>query len=86
MQDKNAEAARLLTEVVEIAKEIGTMHLASFMINLGVILMKQGLYQMANESCEKAKVLADEIKDEEVKTEAIQCLQEVKSIAQMKRL
>jgi len=86
MQDKNAEAARLLTEVVEIAKEIGSMHLASFMINLGVILMKQGLYQMANESCEKAKVLADEIKDEEVKTEAIQCLQEVKSIAQMKRL
>jgi len=84
MQGQDATAAQLLTGVVVAAKRIETHHLSSFLVNLGVIRLKQGMLDMARDSCNEARGIAGDIGDKEVTTEADQCLKEVELVMKRK--
>merc|ERR1719320_2025556 len=77
MQGEDEAAAQLLEGVVKAAGELDTPHLTSFMVNLGLIRLKQGMLEMARVNCEGARKKAEEIGDKEVLTEANQCIQSV---------
>ena len=77
MQGEDEAAALLLEGVVKAAGELDTPHLTSFMVNLGLIRLKQGMLEMARVNCEGARKKAEEIGDKEVVTEANQCIQSV---------
>jgi len=80
MQGEDEAAAQLLEGVVKAAGELDTPHLTAFMVNLGLIRLKQGMLDMARVNCEGARKKAEDIGDKEVVAEADQCLHQLKSV------
>jgi len=80
MQGEDEAAAQLLEDVVKTAGELDTPHLTSFMVNLGLIRLKQGMLDMARVNCEGARKKAEDIGDKEVVAEADQCLRQLQSV------
>jgi len=78
MQGQDASAAQLLEGVVEAAGQLDTPHLTAFLVNLGLVRLKQGMVDMARLNCEEARKKAKEVEDKEVIGEADECLKEVK--------
>ena len=66
MKGEDKAAAQLHEGVVKAARGLDTPHLTSFMVNHGLIRLKQGMLEMALENCEKARKNAEEIGDNEV--------------------
>ena len=85
MQGQDASAAQLLMGVVASAKRIDTPHLTSFLVNLGLVRLKQGMVDMARDNCKEAEGIAEDVGDKEVIMEAEQCLKEVKSAMEGKQ-
>lgn len=77
MQGQDAAAAQLLEGVVAAAQQLDTPHLTAYMVNLGLVRLKQGMVDMARSSCQDARKKAEEVGDKEVIAEADQCLKEV---------
>jgi len=77
MQGQDGAAAQLLEGVVAAAQQLDTPHLTAYMVNLGLVRLKQGMVDMARSSCQEARKKAEEVGDKEVIAEADQCLKEV---------
>eukprot|EP00092_Neocalanus_flemingeri_P006783 GFUD01007326.1.p1 GENE.GFUD01007326.1~~GFUD01007326.1.p1 ORF type:complete len:361 (+),score=138.79 GFUD01007326.1:47-1129(+) len=85
LQGQDISAAQLLVGVVEAAQRLDTPHLTSYLVNLGLVRMKQGMLEVARDSCGEARKKAVEVADKEVIAEADQCLEEVKLLLQEKQ-
>jgi len=79
MQGKLDEASTLLEEVVSRSAD-DSVHLSTFLVNLGVVRMKMGLTTQAHQLCLKANSLASSSNDEEAIVESQKCIDEVLSL------
>ena len=80
-QGREAEAADMMEELVTTASRTSSPHLTSFLINLGLVRMKQGLVEQARQRCEGARRLAVSGGDKEAEQEAENCLQELETLS-----
>ena len=80
MQGQDATAAQLLEGVVAAAKLLDTPHMTAYLVNLGLVRLKQGMLDMARVNCGEARKMAGEVGDKEVIDEADQCLKEVELV------
>ena len=78
---REAEAAVMMEDLVLTAQRLGSPHLTSFLINLGLVRMKQGLLEQARERCEGARKLAMSGGDQEVVEEANNCIQQLDTLS-----
>lgn len=76
MRGENKSASQLLQQVVDLA-DPDSAHLPTFLVNLGLVSLKQGLVERAGQLCGEARRLAGEKGDEEAGREAHRCLEEV---------
>ena len=70
----------MLEELVRKANEINSSLLTTFLVNLGLVRMKQGMYDAARSKCEGARRIAEASGDQEVSKEAENCLEQVKAL------
>ena len=84
-EGRESEAADILENVVETASKLNSTHVTSFLVNLGLVRMKQGLLDAAKSRCEGARRLASSSGDQEVQQEADNCLQQVDLLLAQKR-
>ena len=80
-QGREAEAADMMEELVTTASRTSSPHLTSFLINLGLVRMKQGLVEQARQRCEGARRLAVSGGDKEAEQEADNCLKELETLS-----
>ena len=80
-EGREAEAAHIMEELVATASRTSSPHLTSFLINLGLVRMKQGLVEQARERCEGARRLALTGGDKEAEQEADNCLKELETLS-----
>ena len=80
-QGREAEAATMMEDLVKTASRINSPHLTAFLINLGLVRMKQGLVVQAKEKCEGARKMAASVGDKETEQEAENCLQEIETLS-----
>merc|ERR1719480_391001 len=78
---REAEAADMMEEVVRTASRTSSPHLTAFLINLGLVRMKQGLVDEARARCEGARRLAASGGDKEAEQEADNCLKELETLS-----
>ena len=79
-EGREPEAANILEELIKKATEINSSMITTFLVNLGLVKIKQGMFVEAKIDCDRAKKLADAGGDQEVVTEAEQCLHQVKTL------
>ena len=70
-EGREKEAAEMLDDLVKRAGKIQSAHTPSFLINLGLLRLKQGLLDKAKVNCDSAKRLAKAYSDEEATAEAV---------------
>ena len=80
-QGREAEAATMMEDLVKTASRINSPHLTAFLINLGLVRMKQGLVEQAREKCDGARKMAASVGDNETEQEADNCLQEIETLS-----
>jgi len=73
---REAEASALMETIIETAQRINSPHTSSFLVNLGLVKMKQGFLEVAKRKCADAKRKALLLGDDEVVQEADNCLQQ----------
>ena len=76
-EGREKEAAEMLEDLVRRAGKIQSTHTSSFLINLGLLRLKQGLLEKAKLNCDSAKRLATAVSDDEATAEAEECLKQV---------
>ena len=79
-EGREKEAAEMLEDLVTRAGKIQSSHTSSFLINLGLLKLKQGLLDKAKLNCDSAKRLATAAYDEEAAVEADECLKQVNGL------
>jgi len=67
----------LLNKVVEKARQIDSEHLATFLVNLGMTKLRQGLAVEARKACGEGLELARRVEDEDAIEQGQKCLIEV---------
>ena len=77
MTGREAEAANILESVVATAERTNSPHLSAFLVNLGLVRLKQGLSQEARRQCERARTRARQGGDSDTVREAQQCLDQL---------
>ena len=80
MTGREEEAGKILEAVTKPAEKIDSVHLSSFLVNLGLVRLKQGLLKEARRHCEKARFSAGSLRDEGTVREAEDCLQQLNSV------
>ena len=80
-QGREAEAATMMEDLVKTASRTSSPHLTAFLINLGLVRMKQGLVEQAREKCDGARRMAVSVGDKETEQEADNCLQEIETLS-----
>ena len=77
MRGQHKAALDMLEKVVAAGKRQETAHLSAFLVNLGLVQLKQGLASEGRKSCREASRLASEVGDAETVEEADICLTQV---------
>ncbi|CAG0889198.1 unnamed protein product [Darwinula stevensoni] len=77
LQEKLEEALKVLEDAVRLAEQLKAPELASFQVNLGVLLIQKGLIIEAEKSCKAALGHAHKNKDEDATQEAEACLKSI---------
>ena len=67
-------------DLVTRAGKINSSLMTTFLVNLGLVRMKQGLFDIARSKCEGARRMAEAAGDQEVSQEAENCLDQVKAV------
>ena len=80
MTGKEEEAGKILEDVVITAERINSPNLSAFLVNLGLVRLKQGLLKEARLKCEKARSRAQAGADTDTVREAQQCLDQLESV------
>lgn len=80
MKGQHKAAAEMLGRVVEAARRQESGHLSAFLVNLGLVQIKQGLAREAERSCKEAGLLAREVADTETGQEAEACVSHVEAV------
>ena len=80
MTGREEEAGKILEDVVVTAERINSPNLSAFLVNLGLVRLKQGLRQEARLHCEKARTRAKAGADTDTVREAQQCLDQLESV------
>ena len=78
MRGQHRAALDMLEKVVAAGKRQQTAHLSAFLVNLGLVQLKQGLAVEGRRSCGEASRLASEVGDVETVEEADVCLTQVR--------
>ena len=79
-EGRETEAAIILEDLVTRAGKINSSLMTTFLVNLGLVRMKQGLFDIARSKCEGARRMAETAGDQEVSQEAENCLDQVKAV------
>ena len=82
MRGQHKAALDMLERVVAAGKRQQTAHLSAFLVNLGLVQLKQGLAAEGRKNCREASRLASEVGDVETGEEADVCLTQVYNLAQ----
>ena len=77
MRGQHKAALDMLERVVAAGKRQQTAHLSAFLVNLGLVQLKQGLAAEGRKSCREASRLASDVGDVETVQEADVCLTQV---------
>ena len=77
MRGQHKTALAMLEKVVAAGKRQQTAHLSAFLVNLGLVQLKQGLAAEGRKNCREASRLASEVGDVETVEEADVCLTQV---------
>ena len=77
MRGQHKAALDLLEKVVAAGKRQETAHLSAFLVNLGLVQLRQGLAAEGRKNCREASRLASEVGDIETGEEADVCLTQV---------
>ena len=77
MRGQHKAALDMLEKVVAAGKRQQTAHLSAFLVNLGLVQLKQGLAAEGRKNCREASRLASEVGDVETVEEADVCLTQV---------
>ncbi len=84
MMGKHEEAASLLTKVISTARQQETAFLSAFLVNLGLVRLRQGMEKQAKDLCleglEKGRVSGDE----DSVQQGEDCLEKVKDVLKPK--
>ena len=81
MRGQHKAALDMLERVVAAGKRQQTAHLSAFLVNLGLVQLKQGLAAEGRKNCREASRLASEVGDVETGEEADVCLTQVYNLA-----
>ena len=81
MRGQHKAALDMLERVVAAGKRQQTAHLSAFLVNLGLVQLKQGLAAEGRKNCREASRLASEVGDVETGEEADVCLTQVCNFA-----
>lgn len=73
------KAEQCLKQALEIAKELKMEDISPYQINLGMLFMKQNLFEKALQSCRSAWLLARKFKNEDALDGASICLDQAKA-------
>ena len=84
MTGREVEAGKMLEAVVATAERTNSPNLPAFLVNLGLVRMKQGLGQEARLQCERARSRARQGGDSETVREAQQCLDQLEEVLSQK--
>jgi len=85
MRGQHKAALDMLERVVAAGKRQQTAHLSAFLVNLGLVQLKQGLAAEGRKNCREASRLASEVGDVETGEEADVCLTQVESVLASQR-
>ena len=85
MTGREEEAGKILEDVVVTAERINSPNLSAFLVNLGLVRLKQGLSQEARLQCERARSRAQAGGDTDTVREAQQCLDQLESVVSVSR-
>ena len=77
MRGQHKAALDMLEKVVAAGKRQETAHLSAFLVNLGLVQLRQGLAAEGRKNCREASRLASEVGDVETVEEADVCLTQV---------
>jgi len=80
MRGEHKAAAETLSRVVAAAREQESEHLPAFLVNLGLVLLKQGLAAEGGAACGEAGRLAAELGDAETGEQAGHCRDQVEEV------
>jgi len=80
MRGQHKAALDMLEKVVAAGKRQQTAHLSAFLVNLGLVQLKQGLAAEGRKNCREASRLASEVGDVETGEEADVCLTQVEEV------
>ena len=84
MTGREVEAGKMLEAVVATAERTNSPNLPAFLVNLGLVRLKQGLGQEARLQCERARSRASQGGDSETVREAQQCLDQLEEVLSQK--
>jgi len=85
MRGQHKAALDLLEKVVAAGKRQETAHLSAFLVNLGLVQLRQGLAAEGRKNCREASRLASEVGDIETGEEADVCLTQVEEVLASQR-
>jgi len=85
MRGQHKAALDLLEKVVAAGKRQETAHLSAFLVNLGLVQLRQGLAAEGRKNCREASRLASEVGDTETGEEADVCLTQVEEVLASQR-
>jgi len=71
------KAIDLLSEIIMVSKETSCPHLSTFLINRGIVQLRAGMREAAEEDCREAAAQAEDRRDREAVKEAKDCLDDV---------
>ena len=80
MTGREEEAGKTLEAVVSTAERINSDHLPTFLVNLGLVRLKQGLAEQAGRHCERARRSAETAGDTGTVRQAEDCLHQLEAV------